>query len=453
MKRHSPWKVFTIVACMLLSLSACAPIISGEKPLSRWEPEMRGEVSEQVAGNRSPELLVFLAFSGGGTRAAAFAYGVLQELARTEVVTDKGARPLIREVDVISSVSGGSFTAAYFGLFGDRIFEDFEQRFLRRNVEGALFLQLFNPANWFRLMTTAFGRGDMAARYYGKTIFDDATFSDLKRPEAPLLDINSTDLSDGVRIPFTDWMFDILCVDLDSFPVSRAVAASSAVPVLFSPILLKNHAGSCGFEPPPWLLEAAKEEKSTLRRVNAKALLNFADSKTRPWLHLVDGGVSDNLGLRSIFTTTKLVGNPQKAFSEFGHAGVRQVIIIAVNAHAATTPKWAFEMAMPGIADVISSMSSDQIDQYSADTLEAVRLTFESWAEKASTPQHPVDFHFVEVNFEKAVDEAERDFLNGIGTNFSLSGEEVDHLISAGGDILRRSEEFNAFLEANRKRP
>jgi hypothetical protein len=88
--------------------------------------------------------------------------------------------------------------------------------------------------------------------------------------------------------------------------------------------------------------------------------------------------VSDNLGLRSIYTTTKLVGNPQKTVPEFGHAGVRQVLIISVNAHAATTPKWAFEMAMPGITEVISSMSSDQIDQYTADTLEAVRLTFEN---------------------------------------------------------------------------
>ena len=120
MQKHRLRILTALTPCILLVLSACAPIISGEKPLNRWEPDMRGKVSEQVSGNRSPELLVFLAFSGGGTRAAAFAYGLLRELARTEVVTGTGVRLLAREIDAISSVSGGSFTAAYFGLFGER---------------------------------------------------------------------------------------------------------------------------------------------------------------------------------------------------------------------------------------------------------------------------------------------------------------------------------------------
>ncbi len=54
---------------------------------------------------------------------ASFAYGVLKELSRTQMSTDKSSRPLLHEVDVISSVSGGSFTSAYYTLHGDRIFE------------------------------------------------------------------------------------------------------------------------------------------------------------------------------------------------------------------------------------------------------------------------------------------------------------------------------------------
>ena len=52
-------------------------------------------------------------------------------------------------MDVISSVSGGSFTAAYYGLFGDQLFEDFETVFLRRNVQSELLAALFNPLRWF----------------------------------------------------------------------------------------------------------------------------------------------------------------------------------------------------------------------------------------------------------------------------------------------------------------
>ena len=440
-----------IMGCTLLLQAACTQIIREGKKLDQWAPEMQVEMAEQIAGGRATDLLVFVAFSGGGTRAASFAYGVLKELAETEVATESGRRRLIDEIDMISSVSGGSFTSAYYGLYGDRIFEDYEQRFLRKNVEGALLLQLLNPANWFRLMTPAYGRGDMAARYYNQAIFDGATFADLKRPGAPLVIINATDLPDGVRIPFTDWLFNMLCIDLDAFPVSRAVAASSGVPVLFNPIIIQNHAGTCGFEPPQWLLDAAEQETETIRHVNARAILTLADAEKRPWLHLVDGGVSDNLGLRAIYTSTKLASTPQAAFRAFGHPDVRQIVIISVNSQAAQTPKWAFDKAMPGLAEVIASMSSDQIDQYTADTLEAVRLSFKYWAEQMSRPGKPVTFSFIEVNFEKAADEKERDLLNHIGTNFNLTDEQVDRLISAGGDILRRSTEFKKFLENNQK--
>jgi NTE family protein len=437
--------------CLFLALSACAPLIA-DHPLEKWTPEMDSDIRKKISGDRSGELLVFLAFSGGGTRAAAFSYGVLQELAETEVVTEKGTRALIKEVDMISSVSGGSFTSAYYGLYGDRIFEDFETRFLRKNVQGALLLQLLNPVNWFRLMTPSYGRGEMAASYYSKNIFDGATFANLKRPDAPLVIINATDLPDGVRVSFTDWMFHLLCIDLNAFPVSRAVAASSAVPVLFNPIVIKNHAGICGDEPPQWLHEAAaREEKDTIRRVNARAYLKLADAKARPWLHLVDGGISDNLGLRSIFTTAKLIGNREQALHAFGHPNVRQILIISVNAHAEQTPKWAFADAAPGIAAVIGSMSSVQIDQYTADTLAAVRFSFERWAQEASTPEHPIRFNFVELDFEKAADEADRNYLNHIGTSFNLKDEEVDRLIAAGREILRQSMEFKAFLDANQK--
>jgi len=90
----------------------------------------------------------------------------------------------------------------------------------------------------------------------------------------------------------------MICADLDKYSLSRAVAASSAVPGLLSPIGLENCAGSCGYEPGPWLTESMKDEHITIRRIEAKALEGYLDAEKRPWLHLVDGGIADNLGLR-----------------------------------------------------------------------------------------------------------------------------------------------------------
>jgi NTE family protein len=315
--------------------------VGPEVPLAQWTPEERQRSERRLEGDRSPELLVLLAFSGGGTRAAAFAYGVLQELAATEVMTEQGPRPLHDEVDVISSVSGGSFTSAYFGLRGDAIFEEFEERFLRKNIEGALIGQLFNPLNWPKLMKLSYGRSDLAAEYYSKHVFDGATFADLERPGAPAVVINATDLGSGMRFPFYRAYFDIICADIDQYPVARAVAASSAVPGLLSPISLESYAGRCGYQTSPWITRAAADERSTARRAEARTLLSYVEGGKRPWLHLVDGGIADNLGLRSFYNRVSLAGGLEAAFPEADHPGGRQVLMILVNAIVDQTPKWA----------------------------------------------------------------------------------------------------------------
>ena len=76
--------------------------------------------------DNDPQTLFVLSFSGGGTRAAAFSYGVLEELRRTEIVVDGQRRRLIDEVDLMTGVSGGSFTALAYALYGDRLFAEYE---------------------------------------------------------------------------------------------------------------------------------------------------------------------------------------------------------------------------------------------------------------------------------------------------------------------------------------
>ena len=61
----------------------------------------------------SDDIYLVLSFSGGGTRAAAFSYGILEALRDTNYDDTDPQNNLLSEVDLISSVSGGSFTAAY----------------------------------------------------------------------------------------------------------------------------------------------------------------------------------------------------------------------------------------------------------------------------------------------------------------------------------------------------
>jgi len=452
--RHSVLSIS--VVCLSLIFSACANLSTVDKPLSQWRPEMGKDFLKQAAGERSGEILVLVSFSGGGTRAAAFAYGTLKALSATRIMTENGETSLLHEIDAISSVSGGSFTSAYYGIRGDRIFDEFESRFLRKNVEGALIGSLFNPLNWPRLMSFEYGRADMAADYYDRTVFEGATFADLQRPDGPLVIINATDLASGVRFPFTKLSFDPICHDLDSYPVARAVTASSAVPVLFTPITVRNYAGTCGYQPPEWLAAASEKQDANgsmrVRKLEARILRSYLDRDKTPWIHLVDGGIADNLGLRSFINTVVLAGDQRTAFVALHHPEVRQILIIMVNSLAKHEAHWPLKRAAPGLSAVIDAVSSDQIGRYSLDTMEVARAAYGRWAGQMSTPRRPVHFNFVEVSFEAVGDDTETRYLNGIGTNFNLKDEEVDRLIDAAGRALDRSPEFKVFLDRNRKR-
>jgi len=341
----------------LALLGAGCTLGIADQPLGQWTPATNQPWLEQIPDDRSDEIFVFLAFSGGGTRAAAFAYGVLQELEATEIEVDGQRRKLLDEVDVISSVSGGSFPAAYYGLFGDRIFSEFEPRFLRKDVEGALIARLFWPPNWFRLASGTYGRSEIAATYYDEHIFDNATFRDMLRPGAPFVTINATDLATGSRFGFTQLYFDFLCADLASYPVSHAVAASSAVPVLLSPVTLRNYTPACGYPPPPWLVES-EDSSDPRRRTEARDLLFYLEPGKRKYLHLVDGGIADNLGLRAAFQLVSMQADTEQTFSYLGHPHPRTILFVLVNAESHREPTFAESAASPTLAELACSAST-----------------------------------------------------------------------------------------------
>lgn len=82
---------------------------------------------------------------------------------RTEIVRASGEKVrLLDAVDVITGVSGGSFTALAQGVYGDKLFTDYEQCFLKRDVQGELIARALDPAYWWKLGPTDRGRSEQA---------------------------------------------------------------------------------------------------------------------------------------------------------------------------------------------------------------------------------------------------------------------------------------------------
>ncbi len=189
------WLRFLCLASVLKMMVGCASygVVANAPQTEDQSAKGSYSVASHIERNArlNNDIELTLAFSGGGTRAAAFSYGVLQALRDSLVRVDGRSKRLLDEVDAISSVSGGSFTAAYYGLHGDRIFDDFEEVFLRRDFQTGLIRGLLNPLRWF----SSKGRTEMAIKSYEDNLFKGATFADMVHKDRPLIALNASDLS------------------------------------------------------------------------------------------------------------------------------------------------------------------------------------------------------------------------------------------------------------------
>jgi predicted acylesterase/phospholipase RssA len=197
-----------------------------------------------------------LALSGGGSRSANFSAAAMLELQRLGI---------LEQVDVISAVSGGALSAAYYGLGPENagpFTEDALRDALGFDFQRTWLWRWLLPYNILRYWLTDFTRSDIMVQVFNNRVFHHKTFADF-RPHPKIL-INSTLRNDHNRFTFTDDRFQVLYSNLARYQVANAVNASSAFPAIFDDVTLEQYAS------PP------------------------------KYLHLYDGGPKDNLGVQAL---------------------------------------------------------------------------------------------------------------------------------------------------------
>ena len=453
----------SVLPLILIVLLGCAhyPI---NTPLQSYDPQGGYRFDNLMLNDGNTDsIMLCLTFSGGGTRAAAFAYGVLQELRDTVITAHGASRRFLQEADCISSVSGGSFTAAYYALFRDRIFQDFEARFLRRNIQAELAGQVLSPANWYRLISPYFSRIDLAAELYDGTVFDGKRYRDLAGGARPFIILNATNVALGTRFEFTQEQFDFLGSDLGEYPLARAAAASSAYPILLNPVSLRNQPAPPGFTVPLALQNALEDAGINPRRyLWAKNLATYEDKANHPYLHLLDGGLADNIGLRAV-ADAYTRGFIRRRIND---GAVRDLAIIVVNARTAPPKPTDTHEVPPRVPEVLMKTMTVSMDNYSFETVEFMRSLVGDRAqaqrdlaacqrildtrcpggERLTAFASELRLHVIELNFEQFEDAKEREYFLGLPTSFSLDDQQVDCLIAAGRKLLRASSEYQGLL-------
>ena len=451
---------------LCLVLAGCAHYVVNDPLPAAWTGAGHRFDATDTASNTN-SLFVCLVFTGGGTRAAALSYGVLDMLRNTRIVWKGVEKSLLQEVDCISSISGGSFTAAYYGLFGDRIFTDFRSRFLDVDVEDALIRRAVNPLNWFRLASPYFSRIDLAAEYYHEKIFDKQPFSALAgNGKRPFVILNATNLANGARFEFTQEQFDFLLSDLATYPVARAVAASSAFPFLLSPLSLKNYPHPEGFTLPTDYEEGLKDYDYNRRRYYwARNRAMYVNDKERPYLHLMDGGLADNIGLRPIEAAWRRTSGFIRKLLNDG--AIEKFVIIVVNARPDSGDTISKKESPPGLGVVAVKTATIAMDNYSFETIEVMKelRDMRERAQRniaacrqrlAACPTAPplpglaaeIDPYVIEVNFEAIHDPERRKYFLTLPTSFTLSRDQVDALLQIGPELLRAEPEFKELMRS-----
>lgn len=402
-------------------------------------------------------MVVAVTFSGGGARASAFGYGVLKALRETAIHWNGRSTHLAREVDFVSGVSGGSIVAAYFAAFGDDTFQRFEPEFLRQNFQDSLISYALRPGNLYDLTSPWFGRSHLLARRLDE-LYRRKTFADvLARPGHPRLLVSATDLTLGNSFEFSWEQFARICSDLTSVPLSFAVAASSAVPLALSPVTLRNYAGSCELTPEAASRMAPGEAAGNYRtRLTRAQLGTYADAEARPYIHLVDGGVADNLGLRSLLDRSTSEGGIRGVLRRLPEGVVRKLVLITVNAERDPSERIDESDKLPSTLQVVDSLLFGTGARATQETLALLSDISQQWqrelVSRQSGRRNPfasdAQIYVIPVNLRDAPEAMQRSRLLQIPTAFSIPTEDVTRLIEAGRHVLQASPGFQQLVRS-----
>jgi NTE family protein len=445
-------------------LSACStahyPI---NPPLERVDPQAGYRAARAFATDPADRFFMHVALSGGGARAAALGHGVLEALRETPIQWEGRQRPLIDEMDALMGVSGGSMLAAYYALHGASGLERFNTEFFGSPLQADLLSLALSPRSLWRIQSPRFGRGDLLAEYLDERLFKGATFATLSRaPRKPFVTVYASELSTGARFEFVQEQFDFLCSDLDGVPLARAVAASSAAPLVLSPITLWNHAApnggpGCGDPPARTIARTASPdsraaqqlaELETLRATTPQGLL-------RPYVHLLDGGLSDNVGARGPMDYIGQYGSVIAGTRAAGYRGLRRVVFVVVNAETSARAPEDNRADVPGPLRAALALADIPINRNSSTALVAKRNMLESWQAEVAKAHargefevfaRDAKFYLIEVNLTDISEAALRDRLLAIPTSLQLPAEDVVLLRQQGAALLRQAEQFQRLL-------
>lgn len=403
--------------------------------------------------------IVALAFSGGGMRAAAFAYGALTELDTLVIDDHPTKRSLVDDVRSVAGTSGGAVMAAYLGYKGKEGYVDFRDRFLAKNAETYMRTSL-SPSNVIRTLGGGANDRNSFGRWLDEELFDGATYAAFHKPDRPIVWITASDIYNRSPFLFTQDTFAALCSDLDQVKIADAVAASAAFPVAFAPVVLATPTkGQCDYRKPDWLQRALDSDNPSVRlQAYARMLDSYQSNDDLKYVRLLDGGLTDNLGIGAMSLERAQATTPYAPLSAYQAVRVRHFLFIVTDAGVDGSYDWGASQKTPHLGKILRSVADTTIAASTRHGFDAVDLALQGWQQElvqyrcglskaqvlrnrgtlAGWNCRDVIVTTEHLTFREA-DPAQYEALNRVPTRLHLNPQQVDLVVEAGRDAVRRN--------------
>ena len=457
-----------VVLAIALGLSGCATVYNMPLNTPSADP-YAGTITQAITASSIGKrkglddgTAIALSFSGGGTRAAAFSFGVLEQLGRTP--SPGTGQDLLDHLGVISGVSGGAITAAYYGLKGRESLADFREQFLVQDLMSQLRTDI-GLVNISRALGGGVNTDERLRDWFNTHLYHGATFGTLIARGRPITLINATDIYSRTPFLFVPASFAALCSDLSEYPIAAGVAASAAVPGAFAPIVVEAFPDRCKTPLPPEVEKAANNPSgSPLVHAYALALKRARTGRIK-YVKLLDGGLVDNYGLSGITIAISTSNTPYGPLQAREAVNLRRLLFLVVDSGRGPQGAWAQTVEGPTGKELISAVVDAIVDANTHSSYAAFEATMTTWREKiirwrCSLPRAEVvrlrgnggpwncrDVKFIigRVSFDEMTGARAR-ALNDVPTSFTLPPDTVDELRRAGGEALQANTAFQTFL-------
>jgi len=437
--------MFLVLCCRCCSAKYNQPLANRTSTGTAWALDFQDD-----------QTLMYACFSGGGTRAMAMGYHVVEELAKIKykpVVRGPGlvdTTTLRDEIDYTSGVSGGSFVSAALAVYPAGQWSEFYRLGVARNIQGSIIYRLLAIWNWPRLLSPYYNRTDLASEFYNRRIFQRKTFGDL--PARPVIYINSTLLALGTHWVYNEEYFNYINSDIASYPLAFACAGSSAFPVGFAPMTLKNYAP---YVAPDSLF---KYPKYKYAKMNAQIDLNarnfthtyeFLKDTANQWLHVSDGGIAGNTGVERVLEDWRTNGPINRAINNADQP-LRRMIFVVVNAGTTKPDKSCAKRGAPAATRVLMYTTTTAMNILSVARISDLRdkvdalwqAVLDSDGKDPSLAQLEQPY-FIEIDAQNLQDEKLEYDFNQIPTAFDLSDAQLEIIRQVVLNLLADNPEFN----------